>query len=941
MGLCVTALVFFVFVGFVQCHRHLDLGKDLAFNRGRPPSEDVSNYLHSSSASRESPLRFSQIRSRRQTKNGNSEFSWVHRFTITDNQPTSLTKETAFVWQDSTKRLKHALENDAVIQFLKPTGMRIAIPANSVNMKIVDFRAKLNDEFRTNEGGHFLVNNYKRDGMWIFEIPQLKLKNKDQLYYWMRLALSKEAFDVVVKGVVEITSGNPHVTDPQGEPIPFRPTSPVLSPQNYGVSNSPANNRGGFAWNHQFTINATYSNTFTKEFATNWQQHAEFIKRFLEKNINFQFQTPSGLIISIPDDSLLVSDFRLKLNDEFRENDLGHFAPTLYKNGNMWTYYIPQLRIQQGDRVYYQMMVKRIKDGFDAIVRGLLEIRQGDPHTTSNTVTQTSGSYQYNQKGQVSNSYSPVGNVQQPITNQQQHIGNIPQPIGVIKQPVGNTQQLSNVNPIVIVQQPSGNVQQSTGNVQQPMGNVQKPIVNGQQPIVNAQQPIVNVQRPTIPSNGDQLEISDRFGDFDGSDRQEFKWNHKFSSINLNKTSEAGITPSSGNWADQADEYFKKTLDRDINFEFLNPSGLRILLSGDDNNLRVLAFHVKLNEEFKSFDSGHYQANISRSTDGTLSYYYPNLKLKQGDNVYYWMKVTFGREMWYYIVKGLLEIKLGNPHKVINSIGTTSAPRPTYAGPSVGNGQGIQPVRWEHIYSINKTSDDLPAYNSPEEAQLLKHTFEDDIDFKFLNPSGLNILFSGENKNFRLLALNIKLNEDFATLGPGDYVANITKVRDVQLSYYYPNLKIKLGDTLYYWMRAMLGRDRADYIIKGHLKLTQGDPHIGGPVPDVPPPVIWTQAPTEPSVWTNQPSQVQYPVKVPPPNPPSGAQTNSPPPLNEPLKRPTQPPLQNYQRAAPLPLSLPPNSPIPCSSGVYPEGTYCQDGVVVRFRDGVHEIIVA
>lgn len=73
-------------------------------------------------------------------------------------------------------------------------------------MKIVDFRAKVNDEFRANEGGHFLVNNYKRDGMWIFEIPQLKLKNKDQLYYWMRLALSKEAFDVVVKGVVEITS---------------------------------------------------------------------------------------------------------------------------------------------------------------------------------------------------------------------------------------------------------------------------------------------------------------------------------------------------------------------------------------------------------------------------------------------------------------------------------------------------------------------------------------------------------------------------------------------------------------------------------------------------------------------------------------------------------------------------------------------------------------
>lgn len=53
---------------------------------------------------------------------------------------------------------------------------------------------------------------------------------------------------------------------------------------------------------------------------------------------------------------------------------------------------------------------------------------------------------------------------------------------------------------------------------------------------------------------------------------------------------QAGITPNSGNWADQADEYFKKALDRDINFEFLNPSGLRILISGKQNCTQVLKF---------------------------------------------------------------------------------------------------------------------------------------------------------------------------------------------------------------------------------------------------------------------------------------------------------------------------------------------------------------
>lgn len=84
-----------------------------------------------------------------------------------------------------------------------------------------------------------------------------------------------------------------------------------------------------------------------------------------------------------------------------------------------------------------------------------------------------------------------------------------------------------------------------------------------------------------------------------------------------------------------------------VKITFVNCAG------GD--NLRILTLNIRLNEEFKIFEPGHYYASVDRS-DGLWSYTYPTLKLKQGDKAYYWMNVTFGREMWFYVVKGYLDI---------------------------------------------------------------------------------------------------------------------------------------------------------------------------------------------------------------------------------------------------------------------------------------------
>lgn len=69
-----------------------------------------------------------------------------------------------------------------------------------------------------------------------------------------------------------------------------------------------------------------------------------------------------------------IEDFRLKLNEEFMGNEGGHYAPYSYKQGSHWTYNIPQLTAKQSDKIYYRMRVKLGKEGFDTIVRGVLDI---------------------------------------------------------------------------------------------------------------------------------------------------------------------------------------------------------------------------------------------------------------------------------------------------------------------------------------------------------------------------------------------------------------------------------------------------------------------------------------------------------------------------------------------------------------------------------------
>ncbi|XP_054286599.1 uncharacterized protein LOC129002652 [Macrosteles quadrilineatus] len=579
----VHCLVFFTFLCSVQCQWDQFARDDIYLENPTTDSpsdsglnfhdRDQTHFLYS----------HNDGRTRRQAYNnkypsyGGGGYSWKHYFAIPPVPIYSNSKESVYIREENLKRLKNTLEKDTIFQFLNPKGLRISIPADSINVRILDFRLKLNEEFRGSDGGHYLPNSSKRGGLWIYDVPELQVQQGNKIYYWLKVNFIKEASDIIVNGVLDIERGNPHSG---GDQIPFRPKpAPVIPDPSFGGGNTPSyagNNpsygggnsvslgeglgggmRGAFSWNHQFTINATGS-SFSQSSSNNWIRQADLLKNNLQ-NLRFQFSSPTTLMITIPDANInRIEDIRVKINEEFRANDGGHYNPKSYRSEGLYNFDFPHQQAGPEDRIYYVMRVRLGSEGIDATVRGVLTI---------NYVGSAQGS--------------------------------------VVAQPTRPTYS-----------------RPSPGTVNSP------PSLDG------------------------------ALGG--GTGTQRTSWNHRF---NINTTYSTSFTEDSANrWFDEA-QRFKELLEKDTKFQFYYPTGLSITITGDSEDIKILAFNIKLNEEFRTLGPGNYVANVTRTRDGHWSYYYPNLHLNQGDKVFYWMRVTIGKQAFDNTVKGVLEIVEGDPHQ--------------------------------------------------------------------------------------------------------------------------------------------------------------------------------------------------------------------------------------------------------------------------------------
>ncbi|XP_072761310.1 beta-1,3-glucan-binding protein [Anoplolepis gracilipes] len=73
---------------------------------------------------------------------------------------------------------------DPTIEVLKPQGLRVSIP-DARGLRLFGFHSNVNEAIGANEYGKVAGNVYlATNGRWIFEDPEVTIKNGDILYYW-------------------------------------------------------------------------------------------------------------------------------------------------------------------------------------------------------------------------------------------------------------------------------------------------------------------------------------------------------------------------------------------------------------------------------------------------------------------------------------------------------------------------------------------------------------------------------------------------------------------------------------------------------------------------------------------------------------------------------------------------------------------------------------
>ncbi|XP_054287230.1 beta-1,3-glucan-binding protein-like isoform X1 [Macrosteles quadrilineatus] len=96
--------------------------------------------------------------------------------------------------------------------------------------------------------------------------------------------------------------------------------------------------------------------------------------------------------------------------------------------------------------------------------------------------------------------------------------------------------------------------------------------------------------------------------------------------------------------------------------EFLNPDGLKISLPDWNPAVKLVAFHININEEFSGVEHGQYAADITRKKSGRWTWVIPGFKVKQGDTIYYWINVIEDNQSYNGLDREH-KVTVSNPHE--------------------------------------------------------------------------------------------------------------------------------------------------------------------------------------------------------------------------------------------------------------------------------------
>ncbi|XP_054266258.1 beta-1,3-glucan-binding protein-like isoform X1 [Macrosteles quadrilineatus] len=117
---------------------------------------------------------------------------------------------------------------EASLEVLSPSGLRISLPDDNPAWRQVAFHINVNERFRGVEHGHYAEDVYdKTNGRWTLEIPQLRAKEGDVIYYWINVIEDNQGYNARNREYrVGGTSSSPP-SPPPGEPDEGNPEDDV------------------------------------------------------------------------------------------------------------------------------------------------------------------------------------------------------------------------------------------------------------------------------------------------------------------------------------------------------------------------------------------------------------------------------------------------------------------------------------------------------------------------------------------------------------------------------------------------------------------------------------------------------------------------------------------------------------------------------------------
>ncbi|CAH1105316.1 unnamed protein product [Psylliodes chrysocephalus] len=106
-----------------------------------------------------------------------------------------------------------------------------------------------------------------------------------------------------------------------------------------------------------------------------------------------------------------------------------------------------------------------------------------------------------------------------------------------------------------------------------------------------------------------------------------------------------------------------------LTLEAFTPSGLKASLPAN-NGIEMFAFHGKINKEFKQFEPGDFTEDIMEPVNGFFVYDNPNLQIKVGDVIYYWIFVQHD-QLGYRLDNQTWHVKELKVRQIVTSCGPT------------------------------------------------------------------------------------------------------------------------------------------------------------------------------------------------------------------------------------------------------------------------------